>query len=347
VRESAFSVAAALLNWNGWRDTVACLESLRALQYPDLDIILCDNASSDDSVDRIIQWALSRGIDCHVVDQQLAEHDGNAKWQEQPRLLIVRSPDNRGFAGGTNLALRHVLTSAKPYCYAWVLNTDTTVEPDSLAVAVRAMDAGIEIASVQSLLVWSRQPELLDSAGLRLLFRGGAKDILHHKPRTELSHIIGDRAVIEIFGCCGAAALYRVDVLRSIGLFDERLFQTHEDVDLACRLRAAGYRAVLATGSIVHHVGGVSRNRKKTGRSWWIAHRNKLWIVARWYPRLLGIPILVIGSFRALLAAVRSRDVALVMWLSLLQRLWTEWRTGASPGVRCRILRLGSAGLIV
>lgn len=339
--------AIALLNWNGWRDTIACLDSLDHVRYPDASVVLCDNCSTDDSVDRIARWGQERAWPCRVVDHLADGNERRTLAGGEPRLLIVRSHANRGFAGGMNVAIRYALESDRQYKYVWALNTDTTVEPDSLPTAVRALEARPSAGSAQSLLVWARQPTLLDSAGMRLLRRGGARDIRHHRPRAELEALVAGREAVEIFGCCAAAALYRADALRRVGLFDESLFQTHEDVDLACRLREHGYTAVLVPASVVHHLGGVSRDRKKRGWTWWIAHRNKLRIVARWYPRAVAVPILAVGVMRASIAALRSPAVSWRAWADLPTTLWFEWRGGATARARRRILRLGAAKTIV
>src|SRR2546430_17635383 len=74
------------------------------------------------------------------------------------------------------------------------------------------------------------------------------------------------------------------------------------------RSREHGYTAVLVPTSIVYHLGGISRDRKKRGWMLWLAHRNKLRIVARWYPRTLGVPILAVGLIRAWLVALRAPE---------------------------------------
>ena len=339
--------AIALLNWNGWRDTIACLDSLDHVRYTDAGVVLCDNCSTDDSVDRIARWGQERAWPCRVVDHLADGDERRTLAGGEPRLLIVRSHANRGFAGGMNVAIRYALESDRQYKYVWALNTDTTVEPDSLPNAVRALEARPSAGSAQSLLVWARQPTLLDSAGMRLLRRGGAMDIRHHRPRAELEPLLAGREAVEIFGACAAAALYRADALRTVGLFDESLFQTNEDVDLACRLREHGYTAVLVPTSIVYHLGGISRDRKKRGWMLWLAHRNKLWIVARWYPRALGVPILAVGLIRAWLVALRTPEVSWRAWADLPRAVWTEWWNGATARARRRILRLGAAKTIV
>lgn len=335
-------VAVAMVNWNGWQDTINCLESLGRLRYPDPALVICDNASTDNSVEHISRWAQHHGWPWKAVEEAGQSIEPLNGGQRQWRLLIVRSTQNLGFAGGTNVAIRHALNTDKNCSFVWVLNTDTIVDPDSLHRSVQALVAHPQAGSAQSLLLSAHQPDLLDSAGLRLIFRGGAKDILHRRPRSEFDKRIRGRRVVEIFGCCGAAALYRVSALQGVGLFDESLFVGYEDVDLACRLRKYDLPAILVPDSVVHHIGGISRDRKKRGLRWWTTHRNKLRLVARWYPTLLAIPILLFGVVRALIAAIRSNEVPIALSAQLIRTLWRDWRGGQEESVRRRILRIAT-----
>lgn len=333
----------ALLNWNAWRLTIDCLESVARLQYPEPGVVLCDNESTDESVEHIREWARSGGWGVEVVD-----HSDGREGTSVPetRLLIVRSDRNRGFAGGTNLAIRYGMTSRRGYRYVWVLNTDTIVNPDALTLAVKALEQDPRAAAAQSLLIRARERSLLDSAGMRLLGRGGAVDMLSRKPVSELANLTGGRSVVPIFGCCAAAALYRISVLDQHGSFDELLHTGYEDVDLACRLQQNGYSALLAAQSIVYHLGGLSRDKKNKGLPWWRAHRNKLWIVARWYPRGLAVPILLFGLIRIFIASFRTPGITLVHWWSSLMTTVKQFKNGASGSMRRRLFRLGTAGVL-
>jgi len=314
------AVAAALLNWNGWRDTIACLETLARVRYPALDLYLCDNASSDDSIDRIRAWAKTAGWDA-------------------PRFTLIANDVNAGFTRGTNIAMRHALASGRNYLTLWALNTDTLVDPDAVAPAVAGLLADPHAGSVQSLLLGYPDDSVLDSAGIRLLRRGGAKDLLRGMRPTLTT------GAVPMFGSCAASAFYRTTALREVGLFDEALFQTNEDVDLACRLHAAGYHALLVPGSVVRHKGGVSRRRKQ-GRLWFMANRAKLRVVARWWPRGLAIPALVSGAIRAFLVMARFSDVSAREWVTLVGELWRDYRGGGRPEVRASIMRAGSRGFL-
>jgi len=339
-------VALALLNWNGWSLTIACLESVAALRYPTVGLFLCDNASTDDSVLRILEWAKARAWSARTIDHHQDGTEAEAFEGESTRLMIVRSPVNRGFAGGSNLAMRYALASPQRFRHVWALNTDTTLDPDSLNILVDVMEDSPTTGSAQSLLVSARDPDIVDSAGMRLLRRGGSIDMLQRRPRSDLKKFAGGRDRLSVFGCCGAAALYRVSSLKDDGLFDEELFSGFEDVDLACRLQQAQRPAVLAIESVVFHIGGPSRKRGKRGRLGWMGHRNKALIVARWYPRLLGFAILAVGLPRAFVIALRFTEVTVSEWFDLVRRVLKEFIGGTPRKIRRKIFQLGTKGLL-
>ncbi len=334
------AVAVVILNWNGWKDTLPCLDSLQAERHADFDVFIIDNGSTDDSIARLEEWCRRSGWGHAVVPLEGAAADPGPV----PRVTILRSATNLGFTGGNNAAIRHALATGRPYGHVWLLNADTTVRPGALAELVDALEAEPRAGSAQSLLVKMHDPALVDSAGLRLLRRGGAKDIHALQPVRALLETLGARAVVPMFGCCAASVLYRVAALGQVGLFDESFFATNEDVDLACRLQAAGWGAVLATRSVVLHRGGVSR-RRKLGRWWFMANRNKLVVAARWWPRRYLVPVLGVGVARAVLTVVRSPDVGWTDLAGLLRQLVAEGTAGGTASERNRVLACGARGI--
>lgn len=110
-------VAIVVLNWNGWRHTVECLQSLLALSYPNYHIIVVDNGSTDGSVDRIQTWASSAGVpsSLYAYDDRTgllssvaasAVPDGESRGY---RLTVIQNSTNFGYAEGNNVALRYCL----------------------------------------------------------------------------------------------------------------------------------------------------------------------------------------------------------------------------------------------
>jgi len=338
------AVAVAMVNWNGWPDALECLDSLARVEHPSLHVYLCDNASADDSAAKILAWGARAGWETVSIiwSQAMDREYQPAPRQSPPRLTVIRNDANDGFARGTNIAIRCALASSTSYEFIWALNTDTIVDPKAVTVAIEVGRRMPMAGSVQSLLVGYPDDHLVDSAGFRLLVRGGARDLFRKSRVDQLPVTVNDEPV-QVFGACAASAFYRAAALARVGLFDERLFQTNEDVDLACRLTAAGYDAWLAPGSVVRHKGGISR-RRNAGRMWFIAHRAKLLVVARWWPRLVATPAVLLGAARAFVAMVRSPGVRAREWWEVVRSAAKELMGGADEHVRRAVLSAGRRG---
>jgi N-acetylglucosaminyl-diphospho-decaprenol L-rhamnosyltransferase len=178
----------------------------------------------------------------------------------------VRSLDvNTGFAAANNRAAADSRAD-----FLVLLNPDAVAEPSWLETLIVTARGSPDIASVGSLQVRLDDPGVLDGAGdvwhvAGLAWRGGEGHATSQAP--------GDG---EIFGPCGAAALYRRTAYLALGGFDERFFCYCEDLDLAFRLRAAGYRSVRASGAVVRHAGsGISGRRSDF--TLFHGHRNLIW----------------------------------------------------------------------
>ncbi|MCP3959974.1 MAG: glycosyltransferase family 2 protein [bacterium] len=198
---------------------------------------------------------------------------------------ILRTPANLGFAAATNLGL----SQASGDLLATV-NDDAVVDRDWYARLCGALDAQPRAAAVQGVQLKLDDPSKVDGAGVAWnrfwqavqIGRDGSPDDL---PATD----------VEIFGVSATAAIYRRSALAEatdagLQAFDERLFAYYEDVDLACRLRAAGYRALLVPGARAAHAGSVS-GRRLPGGTRRLIYRNRHRVLARllgraYWPRL-------------------------------------------------------------
>jgi GT2 family glycosyltransferase len=260
-----------LLNWNGWRDTVACLESVFALDYPEFGVTVCDNASTDDSVDHIEAWA--RG-EVHVepdfalpLRQWSDDRVGPLRYRTLDRaaaesgedvgdaeLVIIRTGGNLGFSGGNNVGLRHILARGGAR-YIWLLNNDTVVAPDSLSHLVQRAERDESVGGVGATVLEYSEPDVVQYLGgasfapwrgrIALLGKGQPASAPRPEP-ARLDYISG--------GCL----LIRADVFERVGLLDERFFMYSEDADFCFCLRDAGYRLALAADAEIWHKGGAS-----------------------------------------------------------------------------------------
>src|ERR1700733_11962673 len=115
--ERTASVYCIVVNWNGWADTLRCLESFEANFYDNVQLIVVDNGSPDDSVSRLRS--------------------------EFPNLEIIESKVNLGFGSGNNLGIRYALQSNAKY--VWLLNNDTIIQPNTLAELVSHAESHPEL----------------------------------------------------------------------------------------------------------------------------------------------------------------------------------------------------------
>jgi GT2 family glycosyltransferase len=209
------SVCCIVLNWNGWRDTVLCLESLRKSDYPQLAILMVDNGSTDDSV-RLIR-------------------------ERCPWVEVLETHANLGFAGGNNRGIQVALDRGVKYI--WLLNNDTIVETGTLTALVETAESDPSLGEVGSVLFFTEHPDKVQDWG------GGAVNLWTGTSR----HYFEPVAPEKLDFISAASVLIPSHVLRQIGLLDEGYFMYWEDTDLSYRIRAAGWKLGVAPSATLLH----------------------------------------------------------------------------------------------
>jgi GT2 family glycosyltransferase len=223
-RRSAMTVRVVILNWNGRRWLDGCLSALASQTLPPSEVVIVDNASTDDSVVHLTQ-----------------------RW---PSVRVLPLTENVGFAAGNNRGAEGADTEALVF-----LNNDTEVEPGWLAALVAAAAGDTSRGLVASRIVFMDRPDLIDSAGDGYLRCGGGYKRGHGQPAISFS------SSCEVFGACGAAFLIRRSLFESLGGFDPSFFMVYEDVDLSYRARLLGARVWYAADAVVRHAGSASMGR--------------------------------------------------------------------------------------
>jgi len=215
-------VAAVILNYNLTDYTIACVRSLQKAAYPALDILVVDNASTDQAPRRFA-----------------AELNG----------VPVRSTGvNLGYTGGVNTGVRWAMESQPDYIL--VLNPDTEVRSDFLDHLVRGMEAHPEAAVACGTIYASHEQDRVWYAGGRMIpWRGLA---IHERkgdtlPPAELGQ---PRPVTFVTGCM---AFYRASTLPDIGLQDDRFFLYLDDIEMSARIARKGYKLLYVPKAVIHH----------------------------------------------------------------------------------------------
>lgn len=296
------AVVIVLLNWNGWRDTIACLESVLRLDYPNYRVVVCDNASTDDSLAHIRAWLrgeepvpqvpaeLSRLVQPALskpMEWEECEPGEFKSGSDQARLTLIQTGANLGFAGGNNVGIRHALAAGETE-FVWLLNNDTLVEPDALHhLVVRAQRAPAP-GVVGSALCYMHAPALLQALGGASFDprRCRGMPLCGGEPFRELSaeeHLALERRTAYVIG---ASMLVSRAYLEEVGLLAEDYFLYYEELDWAERAKGR-YSLGLAAASRVYHKVGGSAGTDISPFSLAYLVRNQLRFTQRFYPQYL------------------------------------------------------------
>jgi GT2 family glycosyltransferase len=242
-----------ILNWNGKRHLRDCLDSVISQTYGSFEVLVVDNASTDGSVSFI--------------------------QDNYPSVNVLVLSKNYGFSCAYNIAFRKI-TQEGSFKYVIILNNDTLVTNCWLEKLIIAAEKDACIGSCASKILRFDEPSLLENAGFTLyndgspMLNGSGMDARTFSEDTE------------VFGAMGAAALYKIDMLKDVSLndefFDPDFFAYNEEFDLAWRAKLRGWKCIYVP-AIVYHKGRASFG--KTPRLVTYLHeRNKVWALVKNVP---------------------------------------------------------------
>lgn len=288
-------VAIVVLNWNGWQDTVECLESLQKVTYPNYRIIVVDNGSTDQSVDRIKLWAAGKLLaeskyvtpdpttkPVHVIEYSREQAEGGgireledmiASMPSSRALVLIKTGKNLGFSGGNNVGIRYALLSNAEFVL--LLNNDTVVSSDFLHIlvdyALQVPDAGLigpKILRYEdgAYPQWPLRERLTFTS---LLFTLTPMWRLARLTPFYHSFYYRGEEPSPVYVVWGSCMLFRRSCLERIGLLDEKTFVYWEELILAERMRRLNIRTYIQPKAVIYHKSG--RSLAKLGASRYIA----------------------------------------------------------------------------
>jgi GT2 family glycosyltransferase len=288
-----------ILNYNTWRHTIECLESVLRSDYSQFRVIISDNRSTDDSLERIRAWlsGSENPVDAAAIDRPMRDHVsppvpkpvafvegdvGTSLDTTGARVVILRGARNAGFAGGNNAALELSLAEGRA-AFAWILNNDTVVAPDCLSRLVDVMSSDERIGGVGATILEYRAPSVVQIAGGgRISPATGA--VRDDQAGVSLSALDRDSWRFDYVSCC--SLLVRRETLESIGLLDEHFFIYSEDSDFGLRMSRAKWKLAYAPDALLWHKGSAT---SVSGSAFSDYHqlRGCLLLVYKWRPWLV------------------------------------------------------------
>ncbi len=215
-------VAIIIVNWNGLKDTIECIESVKKIDYPDYEIIVIDNGSEK--------------FDADILEKKFSSEIG-----------IIRNKENLGFAGGNNIGIRYALENGADFVL--LLNNDTVVDKGFLSEMIRVASLDNRIGAVGPKIYFYSEINKIWFAGgkiNKILTKGemiGYGEIDQGRYDTE-------KETDFITGCC---LLVKREVFEKIGLLSEEYFVYYEDTDWCLRARKSGFKCVYAPKAEIWH----------------------------------------------------------------------------------------------
>ena len=219
------SVVCVVVNWNGWQDTLSCLDSLRQQDHPNFHVIVIDNGSTNDSVERI-----------------RAAH---------PWATLHQTGKNLGFPSGCNVGTRMAYDQGADLI--WLLNNDTVAPPTTASSLVRTALAHPEAGAIGSILYYMHDPTQVQAWG------GGSIHLL----TAFTSHFTAPASFAPnntFF--TGASLVLPRHICEKVGIFFEGFFMYCDDSDLCIRIHRAGYPLIVCEDTAILHKEGASSPKR-------------------------------------------------------------------------------------
>ncbi len=221
-----------ILNWNGKHDTIECIKSLKKVNYPNFEIVVVDNGSTDGSV--------------------------SALRTKYPNITIIENGRNLGYAKGFNSGIRYAL--GKGADYFLILNNDTVIDPNALGELVRVAEKEHRTGFVSGKVYFYDEPNRLQTVGRSSHPILIVRDLIGHREldNGQYDEIVERDFVDDVF------LLVRRAVFEEVGGYDPTFFLMYEETDWCARVRRAGFKIMYTPFAKIWHKGNLET---VTGRS--------------------------------------------------------------------------------
>lgn len=259
-----------LLNYNGWKDTIECLESILKNDYENYEVVVVDNASSNNSLEYMKKWADGQlesnipeneklkslvypFIEKPIAFNNISENEIKDKIESDVnrKLTMIKANKNRGFSSGNNVGIKYVQANGDAD-FIYILNNDTIVEKDFITLLVDKFNKSKNVGMISSKILHYEHPENIFCNGgkfnpwtshIKFYNSGEKEDSQESSFNTFLS---------------GCSWFIPIKIIDEIGYLDERYFMYVEDIDYTQKVYKKGYSLLVASDSKIYHKGAKS-----------------------------------------------------------------------------------------
>lgn len=250
------NVSIILVNYNGYKDTIACLKSLEKIIYCHFNIIIVDNDSDNNEYEKLMDATSNLSL----------------------KIDLLKSDSNLGFAGANNLAIRYCLETNIISDYFLLLNNDTLVETNFIDELIKTAESDNEIGLVGSKIMYYPERE-------KIWYAGG---MINWNKYTSIHY--GDKQIdngkyneiCEIDFITGCVMLIKLEVIKEVGLLPEDYFMYYEDFDYCVQVKDAGFKLYYTPKSIVYHKVSSSTGGEESAFSLQYGTRNRRMVMKKY-----------------------------------------------------------------
>ena len=214
-----------ILNYNGWQDTIECLNSIRLLKE-DYKIVLVDNKSTDDSIEKLEKWIQNQN-------------------ESSFNLIFIKSSENNGYAAGNNLGIKYVVNQ-NDAGFVWILNNDTLIQEDTLKNLINCYK--------------SLENENIALLGSEILNEDLSLQSIGHLNNKYTKNEIKSKSNMEVEHISGCSVFFRADKIKEIGYIPEEYFLYYEETDWMKSIKQKGFKIFTCLSSQLIH-----KHAKSTG----------------------------------------------------------------------------------
>lgn len=248
-------IAVILINYNGARDTIECIESLNNITDTSLRLIIVDNKSSDNSIDLIKQA------------------------QDQYSFDLLEAEENNGFSSGNNIGIKYALNMGAEYIL--LLNNDTVVTADFLTQLLEPFNKYSDCGAAISKILYYSQPDTIWYGGGSINNATGRTEHwrINEKDNNDNSDI---QEVSFASGCC---LCLKADAIKKVGFLNEDYFLYEEDADYCLRMVKEGFKIYYVPKSVIYHKVSASVGQGSSMSQYYLV-RNKYYLIKLHFSKL-------------------------------------------------------------